>query len=400
MKSEFNTSRKLTFTPIDPTDGGGGGGTGGTITLNDQNVLSNIYFDMTDPDAWYGYIGQIVTTSTFQWYFNYYMNKTGGVDLGGGVKIAPNGDTLGNDDTTLTGTGATTFGIHRKIGTTPGFFSDTWGIGGSFKTNQYLILQTAVAIAFFNLYDTSGFPLIGQTLGLNSITSIGIGVPFAISNGFSRGKDVSSGWTILKTAIDGSYTNVPAVVGVDYELLTGNLTTTKMKLQFISSNNFTIKLNVAGYTFANNPYLNYPTNTWSNNNSGTYFFNTASSTVDVNIKFPKVSVLPTISSDLLLGTTPFETYQNQLITITPTLDLTGAYWHQFPVSSPSTITDLTTTKTLSDWEAEMISVLNIVLEVRNKLTNELILTRNGLDPYTILLQQPNTYTLQIKTSLK
>ena len=57
-------------------------------------------------------------------------------------------------------------------------------------------------------------------------------------------------------------------------------------------------------------------------------------------------------------------------------------------------------KTEAEWKAEMLLRCNVTLEIRKKVTNELIDTKIGLGPFTIKLQSIDDFTLGFKTQIK
>lgn len=262
----------------------------------------------------------------------------------------------------------------------------------------YLILAKAVAVAAFGVPDPPD-PTAYAILAPNAVRNVTVNSVFYLDKSLSRGADVSCTWTVLKTDPAGTFTSVAAIPGTDYSLEDGTtLASDEAHIKLLQAYNFEFKLTAVGYTFNSNPFQNYPSITQANTSIATYFFNTTVGTYNYEIKVPKIDFTLDVPAAVLLGTDPFETYQGQLITVTPVLDLSTGYWKRLNASGPASPTVLT--KTDAEWRTEITAKCDVILEARKKDTGELETTRVGLDPFTISLQYAIHYNLQFKTTLK
>lgn len=402
------TGSGTNFEVITGGGGGGGGSTGGggtTASIGTTYVsttYNNLYFDLSGAESYTDYI--LYPDADF-YGVKYYKRVKNSVTLIPPVQIRQTDIVVTNNNLyswTVNDTPVCNIRRHWGIGKQEDAI-DWFVLSGTqylYSTDlaTYLILQKAVPVTEYVTLNSSNGELISSIISSNSSTNITVGTNFKLKKNLSRGKEVSSSWSFLKTDPNGAFINQPAVINVDYELISGTSTSNEIIMKFITSFNFTIKQIVSGYTFNNNPFEIFANQLEGNTVTSSYFFNTTAFSFDTEIKFPKVETTLFVPALALLGSNPFKTYQNQPITITPTLDLTTSFWKQFPISNPSSITLLI--KTLEEWKVEMNLRCNIILEVRDKETNALILTKEGLEPYTILLQDIKSFNLQIKTILR
>lgn len=385
-----------------PIDGGGGGGVS-TPTATIYHAPEN---SMMDTLSSYG-IGQneyVLNDMENINSINYVVNTINGVVQSPEKKIGPNTGfgtqssyiPFANNSWSYVSGGSTSVRFQRPFAG-PGLQKDKIYWNGSLKaTYDYIILQKSVVGA---IYSTLVLGVVDEVyiLAPSQINTVDVNVDFQLDKSTSRGKEVSSTWSIFKTDPLGTFLSIPAVDGVDYSLSTGTLTSDIIRLQFLTNYNFEVRLNVSGYTYASNPYLNYPAQTVPNSAAATYYFNTTTApapTVTYEIKVPKITPELSVPNAVLIGTNPFETYQNQLITVSSVLDIPSGYWKK---TEGLTITYLT--KSDSEWRDEINTNCNVVLEARDKITNELVLTRNGLGPFTLSFNIVSNYNLQFITTL-
>ena len=257
---------------------------------------------------------------------------------------------------------------------------------------EFLSLQKSISVT--KLDTGTGFNLIGN----NTITNITTGTTVKLSKSDNRGDEASSEWIILKTDPNGSFQNIAAVLGVDYDFVTGNSISDIIDLQFLTAVNFTITNKCIGYTFSNNPYKNFPTDLSLNSDIQSYKFNTTSSSFNYELNFPKiVPVLSTVQSVLTISTNPLTTYANTEVLANYVLDSTLASYKKIEISTGN-ITLIT--KSDSDWLIELQTRFNIFLELREDSTNKLITSIAGLTPATIKPPTKGTYNLQYKLQAK
>lgn len=257
---------------------------------------------------------------------------------------------------------------------------------------SYLTLQQAVSVTKFT--DASNNTVI---LANNSSLNIVTGTTYKFDKTLNRGDEASSVWGIYKTDPAGSFQQQIAVAGTDYNLVTGNLNSDVIEIQFLTSYNFEVHNECAGYTFSNNPFATY-SDTTTNRSVLTHYFVTTESIYYYEITFPRITTTFTVPTDVLVDDVPFTTYQGQQITVNSTLDLTTASWIR--KTTDSSVPDITITKSDSEWRTEILNRCNVTLEVRNSASNILLLSQNGLGPYSIVVNDVNSYTAQFKLVLK
>jgi hypothetical protein len=397
----FNFGNKFLRMPVAPPVDPGGGGGGGPIMANIYHAPENSYIDQV---SGYG-IGQneyVIDIDSGFGYINYIVNTINGVVQSPEKKITTNsGSGTESAYIPLTGTSWT------YVSGTPnvrfqrpfagfGIQKDKVYWNGSLNaTYQYILLQKSIVSTRYATLDISENPDVTTILTPGVIIPVTVNTLFQLDKSFCRGDEVSSTWTILKTDPAGTFASIPAVSGVDYLITTGTITSDLMKLKFLTNYNFEVKVNIAGYTFASNPYLNYPAQIVPNTAAATYYFNTAAPTVTYEIKIPTITAVATVPSAVQIGTNPLETYQNQLIDITSTIDISSGYWKKI-----EGVTTTLLTKSETEWRTEIESSCDVTLEARDKVTNELIFTRIGLGPFTVSFGVVSSYNLQFKTILK
>lgn len=391
---------------VNDGSGGGGIGGGGVVSIGSTytpTTYNNLYFDFVSAESYTDYV--LYPDADF-YGIKYYKIKKNNTLLDPILKISQT-DTILTSPTAYTWTRgvSNTCTVRRYWGIGKQEDSIDWFITSNssqlyFNSNpiSYLILQRAVPVTQYVTLDILNGELATTILGSNSSTNIVVGVNFKLKKTLSRGKELGSSWSFLKSDPNGTFVNQPAILNVDYQLVTGSNTSDEIIIKFLTSLNFTVKQTVSGYTFNGNPYEIFSTQTEPNTTITSYSFNTTAFTFDTELKFPKVEVELSVPTEVLLGTTPFETYQGQDILITPTLNLINSYWKQYLLSNPASFNLLPKTK--EEWKIEMDLRCNTILEVRDKETNALILTKQGLEPYTIILQDIKSFNLQIKTILR
>lgn len=401
-----NQFQYIAAPPITEGPGGIPGTNPNGVPLTNSVVTSipgNAYIDFADVSGSQKYKVTIKDTAFYG--FRYFIYKNRGIDYSPphlinslGVTIPSTGWTWQRSPSTTNGTVVTINREHSQAGKcsdTIDWYNSSTNVERS-TTYSYLVLEKAVAVGSYADLIT---PDVYFPLAPNSVKNVNVGDTFYLIKEFSRGKDVSNTWTVFKSDPAGSFTSVPAVAGVDYALVDGTtLANDECHLQLMQPYNFEFRLTTVGYTFNNNPYQNYPSITEPNTSVATYYFNTTEGAFNYEVKIPKIDFTLDVPPAVLLGSDPFETYQNQLITVTPILDLSSGYWKKIDVTN--TLPPSFLTKTDEEWRDEITAKCNVILEARKKDTNELETTRVGLDPFTISLQQAILYNLQFKTTLK
>ena len=201
----------------------------------------------------------------------------------------------------------------------------------------------------------------------------------------------------MKTDPNGTFQNILAISGVDYNYVSGNNISDIIEIIFLTSVNFTIINKCSGYTFSSNPFKNYPTDITVNSDSQSYKFNTSSSLYNYELNFPKiVPVLSTAQSILTVSTTPFTTYANTEVLVNFILDSTLASYKKIDVVTGSIVI---IPKSDSDWIIEIQNRFNIYLELRDS-SNNLVTSVSGLNTAIIKPPLKGTYNLQYKLELK
>jgi len=354
-------------------------------------------------------IGFIGTTSNSSAAINYYLKIIAGNTLAGqGQLIDVNSNSIATGNTKYysslpPGTPATA-SIIRKVANV-GHYQETANLFQGFQngpasglqstgTWDYVILQKAVPVT--QRLDPTATTLIG-VLGNNTSINATNGEIFCLNKSLSRGKELSSAWIVLKYDPNAGTTPVTAIPGVDYTLSSGTLTSDTIKIAFINSSfNFIVQNTCSGYTFQNNPYYVPVGTTGSNDGLAQYSFILNVPNVTFNVLFPQLDVSMSVPSDSELGTDPLKTYQGQAIQVQAiVLGSTGSWIKKTPNAPDTTIV-----KTDDDWMAEMTNRCTVTLQVSEKTTGNIILTRDGFGPYNISLQTIELYTLKYVTALK
>lgn len=231
------------------------------------------------------------------------------------------------------------------------------------ETFKYVALQKSVAV----LIDTTNSQ--NNIVPSNITNNITAPATFTFDTTQSRGADVSK--TVEVDVLISSFQYVPAVLNVDYTIsYIPNYDT--FSVTFITAKQFRLVLKVVGYDSSNNPYqinnglICVPTG--PNNDNVTYYFNATGTSYTNIINFPTIDVQMT--PDVVLGTNPESTYAESNVLISPLINTSTGSW-----SVLNNSTGITTPRVmaLSDWEDEISKKCNIQLEVRNKLTNNLVL---------------------------
>lgn len=401
----FNFNNRFFRMPVPPADPIGGGDPTGPVgpVASIYHAPENSYIDVVSGFGLYSNEYVLDIESGFGT-IQYWLDISNGVAETPSKKISTN--TYGNWSPYIASS-ATSWTYDPATGSNPrirfqrpmnglGIQKDRVYWNGVLKaTYQYITLQKSFAIAKYSTLDISGIPVTTTTLNANSTTTLTTGVLFQLDKGSSRGKEVSSTWTILKTDPAGTFQSQPAIAGVDYAMTTGTLTSDIIKLQFLTNYNFEVRLTVNGHTYASNPYQNFPAQTSTNNSTATFYFQTAVPTVTYEIKIPTITSVLTVPNAVLVGSSPFETYQNQAINVESLLNLSTGYWKKI---EGLTITPIT--KSDTEWRTEINASCDVILEARDKVTNELIFTRTGLGPFSISFAVVSSYNLQFKTTLR
>ncbi|MEO6306080.1 MAG: hypothetical protein ABIP51_23230 [Bacteroidia bacterium] len=383
---------------LSPESGGGGtGGTGGTSpVVSYSSIPANKYIDISD--------FQNYTIGLYNFnYIDYYMDKVNNSTIAPQlIDIIGANISSGHTYTNLTPTSGATVVIKRLL-TGLGVQKDRILIDSSlYGSYQYLTLQRSVPVVQY-ITLVSGTPDITTNIAPNSTTTLTPSQIFRLTKSLSRGAEISSVWSIYKTDPAGSFLSVPAVVGVDYSI-TGTLTSNSIDLQFLTNYNFEVRLNIAGYTFQSNPYLNLPSDTAPNSTTAIYYFQaaTVSSTFNYEIKLPKLSpstvILPSTS---IVETSPLTTYQNQVISITAVPETSvNCYWKKIDLTGG--LPPVLLLKSDSEWIAELTSKCNITFEIRRISNNEIILTKlvDITSPFDITIQPTGDFNMQFITTLK
>lgn len=233
----------------------------------------------------------------------------------------------------------------------------------------------------------------------------------------NRGDEVSSTWTIQVSTGSGY---ISAIQGVDYDLVSGTLTSDVIQIRFpgAATNGGTYRVinSASGYTSANHPPFS---NTFSPvyqsgitlslvDPDGTNDVTSNSDTVTTNIQVDsdnrsdivtEVISLPivtpiftpliafdntTVSIDPLTGITDY------IFTVSPNVDISNTSWSKTTISYDP-ITQITTTTsetpadgfTINDWIAELQNRAKIFCEVY--LGGIAIISKVGLGPHTFKL---------------
>lgn len=406
----FNFSSRFQYIAAPPI-GDGPGGSGGTGTSTGTPITESFLTSLPGGS----YVDIFDDLNGAQWYkvkvldnsfygIKFLINKEAGVVLNPVKLINQSGLYIPNSSAAWTWKRPTGFvngteiSIKRIYGA-EGKFSDTinWYNTASHidqtLTTNYLVLAQAVPVC--QLIDDDAITVLAP----NSTTPTTVGDTYKLNKSYSRGKAVANTWAIFKTDPAGTFSGVPAVLGTDYTFVDGtNISSDEIHIQFTQMYNYEVRLTTSGHTFLNNPYEYYPAIQTGNSATSTYYFTTTDATIDYEIKVPKIDFTLDVPPAVLLGSDPFETYQNQLITVTPTLDLSTGYWKKVWLDNSNP--PVTLTKSDSEWRAEITAKCDVILEARKKDTNELETTRIGLDPFTISLSYAIHYNLQFKTTLK
>lgn len=415
MKTTFLHSKNYFPVPVEPPIGGGGSGGLGGGGASGTGMILNSYVVNTPNNSYFDF-GSAATT-TFEYVvdvydvdfraIDYFMETSAGINfspikkINGFGAVITSGYSWSSPSSYFTGR----ISIDRVV-SGPGKFKDStkWWVQNrdlygnpsglvQFSTTayNYIYLQKSVAIL---KYKEGANPF--TPISPNSTRSIVTNNVISLDKSSSRGKEVSSVWTFLKTDPNGTYQSIPAVNNVDYEFVSGGVGSDIIDIKFLSNNNFEVKVTVAGHTFDNNPYMVFPSQNVPNFNEAVYYFQTEAPAVTYEIKIPELSIGLFVPTSVLIGTTPFETYQNQQITVNSIVNLATGYWKKLEGSLPP----VTIVKTEAEWRAEITSKCNIFFEARDKVTNNLIFTRTGLGPFTIAFTAASNYNLQFITTLK
>ena len=253
---------------------------------------------------------------------------------------------------------------------------------GSFGERIFnnLILQKAVAVT--EVLNSGTW----VTLGSNTSLDIGVRDTYKFRNINSRGV-VTSEWQVYKTNISGA--RLPAVIGVDFEILSGSLTGPEIEVKFLQpGTNYRIRSIINGVTFAQNQFLNLVGNTEENRDILNHDFNNTALTLE--IKFPQITPNIVIPTELILSTTPLTTYKNFPLSVNGQLLLTTGSWK---------VNGILQVKSLNEWLDELNASCRIELEVREVSTGSLIRTFQGLGPHIVRLPNVSNYSLQYKIVL-
>lgn len=315
--------------------------------------------------------------------------------------IDVNGNITNNSYSYTTTTNPLNVVFARKI-TSPGrqttfiqVYTEGSPVSDGTANYDYVVLQAAVPIT--QQRDPTTNSVIGP-LSNNSSINASINTTYRLDKSLNRGDDVSSVWTIQKYNPNSGQTPAIAVANVDYQLMNGtSLTSDILDIQFLSNTlNYIIQNVATGYTFSNNPYNNYANQSIPNSNAITHNFIVAVPTVNYQVLFPKLDVGISVPSNVEVSTNPITTYQNQPITITPIVQGSTGYYKQILSGGSVVIIN----KTDDEWLTEINNNCNVVLNISEKSTGNIIQTQTGIGPFTIILANVNSYNLQFVTTLK
>lgn len=373
-------------------------------------TLINRYIDFPSPSTIYSFVANIpfvdtTGTSGQTRYIDYFLNIVNNNLLGTPSKIGTNGLVTGlthsfqidgytNGNTINVPFTRNINGIGRQQDQIN--FSRTDGVTTTQTDTgifDFVTLQQAVPVTIQrNPADNS---IIG-TLGSGVNVSASVGTTYRLDKSTNRGDQVSSIWSILKYDPIAGTTPVVASPGSDYTLVSGNLSSDIIDIQFLSSSvNYRVQNIVIGYTFSNNPFYDIAGDTSPNTQLVSNDFILSSTSITYQILFPQLDMSLSVASDVEIGTNPLTTYQNQYITIQSIILSSTGYYKQV---NGSVITPLT--KTDSDWLNEMTALCNVVLSITDKSTGTLYQTISGFGPYSIWLPNINNYNFTYITTLK
>lgn len=379
--------------PIGDSNSGGGGTTGSSLPSFWVSPPGNSYADYNDLALKQLLSFQVSSTSLY--YIDYTMNIKDNVTVN--TEIGTNGLALpsGTQHSWVNNgsfTGALTF--YRYSGS-PGKQHDTvvWVDNSNGTSNiafDYVTLQLAIPVTQYTISGSTSI------LSPNSSTNITFGQTVTLSKALNRGDEKVSNWKILKSDPAGSFNNIEATQGVDYQFTSGNLESDDVIIDFLNGSfNYSVQNIVEGYNFASNPYNAFPNEIGTNTSVSTHNFILTASSVTYDILIPQIDI--SYSSGLLTGTdfTVDTCYQNSSVVISPSINIASGHWIKKGVGSDETII-----KSSEEWSDYISTNCNITLEVREKTSNTLVVSRNGLNDVSIKIPTISTYTLKYITQLK
>lgn len=373
-------------------------------------TLINRYIDFPNPSTIYSFVANISFVDTTgasgqTRYIDYFLNIVNNNLLGTPSKIGTNGLVTGlthsfqidgytNGNVINVPFTRNINGIGRQQDQIN--FSRTDGItttqtdAGIF---DFVTLQQAVPVTIQR--NPSDNSIIG-TLASGVNVSASVSTIYRLDKSTNRGDQFSSTWSILKYDPIAGTTPVIAAPGSDYTLVSGNLSSDIIDIQFLSSSvNYRVQNIAVGYTFSNNPFYDIAGDTSPNIQLVSNDFILSATSITYQILFPQLDISLAVASDVEIGTNPLTTYQNQYITIQAIILSSTGFYKQV---NGSVITPLT--KTDSDWLNEMTALCNVILNITDKVTGTLYQTINGFGPYSIWLSNINNYNFTYITTLK
>lgn len=253
----------------------------------------------------------------------------------------------------------------------------------------YKVYQKAVAI----IEDISSTPTVvnGQTANI-SINSL-----VRVNKGKSRGKEISSGWTVQVRDSNGNFIN--AVQGTDYTITFGNLSTDILEIKVTQPKVFRIINNISGYTTSNNIFPGTGYGNVSVNDDSTFYILNVQGVIENNqdiITLPKINAQVTIQNQI--SATPVQTgYASANITVIGSLD-TASGNYSIKDLNTGIITNVPMTE--AQWIQEFNTRTNIKLEIRRKTTNEVVISKDGLGPHLNINTPSGDFIVQFKTISK
>lgn len=279
------------------------------------------------------------------------------------------------------------FYLRFPDGFLPGFTS--WN---KYQTVRYYynIFQKSVAI----IENVTGLPVVVNT---QTLSNVNLNDKIRVSKAKSRGKEVGSAWVVQVRDSGGNFIN--AVQGVDYNITFGTLGADTLEIEILQAKLYKVICNVSGYTSINNNFYSQGgTGDVTVNTDSTFYLIDATSVVNTQdiITLPKIIGNVTIQNQTT--TVPVQTgYAGTSITINGELDITtGTYI----IKNLITQTDTVVTLNYVQWLQEMNTRTRMLVEIKNKTSGAIILTKDGLGPHENITLPEGNYIIQYKTILK
>jgi len=259
----------------------------------------------------------------------------------------------------------------------------------TYEYYYYKIFQKSVAI----IEDITTIPTV-----VNAQTkSIPINTLVRISKAKSRGDEVVSSWLIQVKDSNGNFGS--AIQGTDYSINFGSLGSDIVEVKLLQPKVFRIIAKTAGFTSNNNTFPDSGTGSVSVNEDSTfYLLDVQGSNVNTQdiITLPKIKSVVTIQNQIT--NSPSQTgYTGSNISVGSTIDISsGAYL----IKDLNTGIQTTVNLTEAQWIQELTTRADIKLEIKNKLNNSIVVSKNGLGPHLNINLPEGNYFVQFKTTLK